>query len=269
MRVKAAPTTPMSETRDKPTSADAAHGHPRFLAHHYDSFQQQFEAGKLGMWVFLVTEILLFSGLFCAYAVYRANHPAIFHTGAKFLDTYWGATNTCVLLLSSLTMAWGVRCAQIDRRRGLIVCLAVTLLCGGVFMGIKYVEYRHKWHDGLLWAGWFEPGGHAAGKLRGSDHPAPAGDEPSAETGPPPESRPPPEEKSRRLGIFLSIYFTMTGLHALHVLAGMGAIAWVLVRAVKGHFHSQYFGPVDYVGLYWHLVDLIWIYLFPLLYLID
>jgi len=260
----------MTETHDKPTPGGEAHEHPRFLAHHYGSYRAQFEAGKLGMWIFLLTEVLLFGGLFCAYAVYRANHPEIFFVGAKFLDTYLGATNTCVLLLSSLTMAWGVRCAQTNRPRGLVVCLTVTLLCGGLFMGIKYVEYRHKWHDGLLWAGWFEPGEHALEKLGASDDPPPPGG-PSADAQPATgaESPPPPEAISRRLGIFFSIYFTMTGLHALHVLAGMGAIAWVLVRAVKRHFHSQYFGPVDYVGLYWHLVDLVWIFLFPLLYLID
>jgi len=261
----------MSQTHDKPNAAVAAPEHPRFLAHHYGSYREQFEAGKLGMWIFLLTEILLFGGLFCAYAVYRANHPEIFHEGAKFLNTYLGATNTCVLLLSSLTMAWGVRCAQIDRRRGLVVCLAVTLLCGGVFMGIKYVEYRHKWHDGLLWAGWFEPGKEALETLDGSRRRLPpGGNSPdNVEERPDGPSPPSPKEKSRRLGIFFSIYFTTTGLHALHVLAGMGAIIWVLVRAAKGHFHSQYFGPVDYVGLYWHLVDLIWIYLFPLLYLIH
>ncbi len=246
----------MTKTAEKPSDEHAAHQQLPFLGHHYESYQQQFESCKLGMWLFLLTEILLFSGLFCAYAVYRANHPEVFRTGARFLNTYLGAVNTCVLLLSSLTMAWGVRCAQLGRRRGLIVCLALTLLCGCGFMGIKYVEYRHKWHDGLLWAGWFDPSEHAAEELA----------EPPAEDG---DLAPPPAETSRRLGIFFSIYFTMTGLHALHVLAGMGAIAWVLVRGVKGHFNPQYFGPVDYVGLYWHLVDLIWIYLFPLLYLID
>jgi cytochrome c oxidase subunit III len=267
----------MSETHDRAKAGGEAQKHPRFLAHHYGSYQAQFEAGKLGMWIFLLTEILLFSGLFCAYAVYRANHPEIFHEGAEFLNTYLGATNTCVLLLSSLTMAWGVRCAQTNRPRGLVVCLVVTLLCGGLFMGIKYVEYRHKWHDGLLWAGRFEPGGHALEKLDGANHEPAAKDQPRANDEPRAEtpgttedpSTAPREEVSRRLGIFFSIYFTMTGLHALHVLAGMAAIAWVLVRAVKRHFHSQYFGPVDYVGLYWHLVDLIWIFLFPLLYLID
>jgi len=254
----------MSETVETPPGEEAGHEHPPFLAHHYDSYQQQFESCKLGMWLFLLTEILLFSGLFCAYAVYRANHPEIFEVGAKFLNTYLGAVNTCVLLLSSLTMAWGVRCAQLGKRRGVIVCLSLTLLCGCGFMGIKYVEYRHKWHDGLLWASQFDPSKHAQHELEGSHRPDGGG--PEAENG---ESETPPAEIARRIGVFFSIYFTMTGLHALHVLAGMGAIVWVLVRAVKGHFNSQYFGPVDYVGLYWHLVDLIWIYLFPLLYLID
>ncbi len=231
--------------------------HSPFLAHHFESYRQQFEAGKLGMWIFLITEILLFSGLFCAYAVYRANHPEIFYVGAQFLNEYLGATNTCVLLFSSLTMAWAVRCAQLSYRKGLIVCLIITLLCGCGFLGIKYVEYEHKWHEGLLWAKWFEPNSHAEN--------VEAHEEQQLNT--PEVDR---QEIARRVGVFFSIYFCMTGLHALHVIAGMAAIGWVLVRAIKGHFdHPEYFGPVDYVGLYWHLVDLIWIYLFPLLYLID
>ncbi len=227
--------------------------HLPFLAHHYDSYKQQFEAGKLGMWIFLLTEILLFGGLFCAYAVYRANHPEIFVYAHRFLDKGLGAVNTCVLIFSSLTMAWGVRCAQLNQRKRLIVMLVITLICGCGFLGIKYVEYRHKWHEGLLWASKYQPAPHA--ETAADPHRA--------------EPLPEQNEGRRYTGIFFSIYFLMTGLHGLHVLAGMGAIAWVLVRAAKGHFNSRYFGPVDYVGLYWHLVDLVWIYLFPLLYLIH
>jgi cytochrome c oxidase subunit 3 len=237
---------------------DTSHAgeHARFRAHHFDTPRQQLAAGKLGMWLFLLTEVLFFSGLFCAYAVYRANHGEIFYLGTAFLNKYLGAANTCVLLLSSLTMAWGVRCAQLGRRRGLVICVTLTLLCAAVFLGVKYVEYEHKWHVGLLWAGGFKPNLEAAelGEVARRIAPMTPGEQ---------------ERIPERLGVFFSIYFSMTGLHALHVIAGMIALTWILVRSVKGHFGRAYFGPVDFVGLYWHLVDLIWIYLFPLLYLID
>jgi len=232
---------------------EAATEHPRFLAHHFDTPGQQFESGKLGMWIFLVTEILFFGGLFCAYAVYRANHPEIFVYAHQFLDKYLGATNTCVLIVSSLTMAWGVRCAQLGQRRGLVVCMALTLACASVFLGVKYVEYKQKWEHGLLWGERFDPADHQT-NASGDD----AGHE-QTDHG----TRPP------NVHIFFGIYFAMTGLHAIHVILGMIAITWILVRGAKGHFNSQYFGPVDYVGLYWHVVDLIWIFLFPLLYLIH
>jgi len=229
------------------------------LAHHYQSYGQQFAAGKMGMWIFLLTEILLFGGLFCAYAVYRANHPEIFIYAHHFLDKNLGAINTAVLILSSFTMAWAVRSAQLNHRKLLMTMLSLTLLCACGFLGIKFVEYKHKWEDGLLWASRYDPVGH-------SEPADQAVEAPDGTEGAPPMAH---GEGPRYAGIFFSIYFLMTGLHGLHVLAGMGAITWILVRAAKGHFSSVYFGPVDYVGLYWHLVDLIWIYLFPLLYLIH
>jgi cytochrome c oxidase subunit III len=238
------------------THAESAGGHAPMLAHHFDTPKQQFDAGKLGMWIFILTEVLLFGGLFCAYAVYRAIHPEIFIYAHQFLDKNLGALNTAVLIASSLSIAWAVRCAQCDQRRGLIACLAMTLVLATVFLGVKYVEYRQKWEHGLLWAGRFqatELAGaveHTGAALPGHALPSPSG---------------PP----RDVGIFFSIYFTMTGLHGIHVIAGMGIIAWVLVLAVQGRFSSQYFSPVDYTALYWHLVDMIWIYLFPLLYLIH
>ncbi len=226
------------------------------LAHHFDTPKQQFQAGKLGMWLFMLTEILLFGGLFCAYAVYRANHPEIFFYAERFLDKTLGALNTCVLITSSLTMAWAVRCAQRNHKRGLMVCLALTLALAFGFLGVKYVEYKHKWEDGLLWAGSYEPNPHAV--LEAQSHQQSAG----LPTGPEPQER-------KNAGVFFSIYFLMTGLHGIHVIGGMIAISWLLIRASKGTFSSRFFGPVDYVGLYWHLVDMIWIYLFPLLYLIH
>jgi len=239
--------------------------HPAYLAHHFDTPDQQFQAGKLGMWIFLVTEVLLFGGLFCAYAVYRANHPEIFQYAHQFLDKNLGAINTCVLLFSSLTMAWGVRCAQLGQRTGLILCLLVTLLCAFGFLGIKYVEYKHKWQDGLLWAGDYKP--HVTPHGHASPVEAPAAHAPAA---PAPAAAPAAQVQAQKnAGVFFSIYFTMTGLHGIHVVAGMLAIGWILKRAVRGDFSPEYNSPVDLVGLYWHLVDLIWIYLFPLLYLIH
>jgi cytochrome c oxidase subunit 3 len=236
----------------------AGQPHPPHLAHHFDTPLQQFQAGKLGMWIFLVSEVLLFGGLFCAYAVYRANHPEIFIYAHQFLDKGLGALNTCVLIFSSFTMAWAVRAAQTDQQRLLKVLLVITLACGGVFLGVKYVEYAHKWKEGLLWASRYNPA--EAARAAGLHGTTPAEAEAAAKA---------QGIVPRHVGIFFSIYFLLTGLHGLHVIGGMGAIAWILRRAAKGHFSSRYFGPVDFAGLYWHLVDLIWIYLFPLLYLIH
>ena len=312
------------------------HDHPRFLAHHFGSLQQQFDAGKFGMWLFLVTEILFFSGLFCAYAVYRTTHPEAFAKADQYLDSTLGATNTAVLIFSSLTMAWAVRAAQLGQTPLLVRLLTTTLACASVFLGVKAVEYSHKWDTGVLWASQFNPttheahssallvlsipailatigigiafgvsrskhlaiaapfwgsllivslayfGGVAIGKgvplieqaITGNGHheAAHAADAPHPQTMTPDAIKVAEAEAAMQrtyTGIFFSIYYIMTGLHAIHILAGMGTIAWLLWRSLRGDFGPEYFGPVDYVGLYWHLVDLIWIYLFPLLYLIG
>jgi len=275
----------MTDSTNATTAHESGGEHPRFLAHHFETPEQQFATGKLGMWIFLLTEILFFGGLFCAYAVYRRNHPEVFVDGHLFLDKMLGAVNTIVLIASSLTVAWGVRCAQRSQRRGLIVCLTLTLLGAFIFLGIKYVEYKHKWDHGLVPSKsrveyFFSPQGFL-NLLAGTqfpDHPRPTkgftpdehyvreklshhGDSELSDTE--------LAERTKSVGTFVSIYFALTGLHGIHVIAGIVVIAWILVRAVKGHFDSQYYAPVDFVGLYWHLVDLIWIYLFPLLYLIH
>lgn len=146
---------------------DDHHGHHPNQAHHFESLAHQYDAGKLGIWIFLVTEVLFFSGLFCAYTVYRANHPEVFVYAHEYLDKFWGAFNTCVLLFSSLTMAWAVRCAQVRNRGGLILMLSLTLICAFGFLVIKYIEYSHKWHQGLLWAGQFDPEYHIEGAHHG------------------------------------------------------------------------------------------------------
>ncbi len=152
------PTTHSGEPHDDHGHGDShGHGHNPFLAHHFDDPEQQFDSGKLGMWLFLVTEVLFFSGMFCAYALYRSLHPEVFEFASRFLNEKLGAFNTGVLLFSSLTMAWGVRCAQLRQRTGLVVCLAMTLGCASIFLGVKAIEYSHKWDIGLLPAGLYLP----------------------------------------------------------------------------------------------------------------
>jgi cytochrome c oxidase subunit 3 len=282
------------------------HDHPPHLAHHFDTPEQQYDSGKMGMWIFLATEILLFAGLFCAYAVYRANHADIFIYAHHFLDKNLGALNTVVLLCSSFTMAWAVRCSQLGKNRAVVILLSLTLLGGFMFMGVKYVEYKHKWQHGLLWGTKYDPeAGHgetdheegAAGhgvsspappeasdpeSLPGTNEEAaggpaaerstilpsargPSGTREAAQAGEQPEI----EVIPKNVHIFFGVYFLMTGLHGLHVLLGLAAIGWLIFRTSRGDFSPAYFAPVDLVGLYWHLVDLIWIFLFPLLYLIG
>ena len=242
------------------------------LAHHFDTPKQQYDAAKLGMWIFLMTEVLFFGGLFCAYAVFRANNPAIFVDGHRFLDKPLGAANTVVLIFSSLTMALAVRAVQLGRRRSLVGLLAVTVLCGVAFLGIKAVEYKHKWDHHMVpgqdrIVRWFSRGNmpepsktFRPDETYVREHLAAEGFENLTQaeyTG-----------RVEHLGTFMSIYFSLTSLHAVHVIVGIGVIVWMLVGAIRGRYGSQYFTPVDMVGLYWHLVDMIWIYLFPLLYLI-
>jgi cytochrome c oxidase subunit 3 len=376
------------------------HEHPSYLAHHFDTPEQQFDSGKLGMWIFLATEILFFSGLFCAYAIFRNLNPEVFEGCSQFLNTKLGAINTGVLLFSSLTMAWAVRAAQIEDHKTCTGMIAATLSCAMIFLGVKSIEYSHKWDLGLLppvgysydpnaphpegistyliymcipfaigliglvawlvksiivgnqfaievakpmvvvFAFFFvgvglgtilesgetshaDGAAHASGEHASADH---AATEPEAtvvsevvvESAAPGivvsdslileklaadegntgirgaleaenrqaeiagvnvvgQGEPVAEAISSiatnnntksKAGVFFAIYYCMTGIHAIHILAGIGVLTWLLVRSVRKDFNRHYFGPVDYVGLYWHIVDLIWIYLFPLLYLI-
>jgi cytochrome c oxidase subunit III len=435
---------------------DHGHGHPgqsRFIQHHYDDAQHQFDSGKFGIWLFLAQEVLFFSALFVAYVLYRVHHPEIYSYAHKWLDVKYGAINTAVLIFSSLTAAWAVRAAQLGQRKLLITCLATTILCACTFLGIKYIEYSHKWHEQILFGRYFDPcispGGEelltrkdkcagtkstvvfdqAAGKpsagcfevskldldpnkvgiqaecdvaevkiskgadgkeVEGASRPitercadelvellerteggAHVGDigthentkeaqqdsdkkvaqkfpcwrpafqpavcldltdadkrahgvgaKPTAgilveygdqeerldvkikatckapaavvapvdaladKTNTPAEGTkavepvhelstheeheleslgPPPEHTN----MFFTIYFAMTGLHGVHVLVGILVFVWLLYRAIRGDFTPDYFGPIDFSALYWHIVDLIWIFLFPLLDLIH
>ncbi len=290
MTEKPEPQTAASHSADEHSADEHGvdeHGeHPSWLAHHFDTPAQQSASAKLGIWTFLVTEILFFSGLFCAYAVFRRNYPEVFYDGHHFLNTSLGAINTAVLLLSSFTMAWGVRCAQLGKRRGLMVCLSVTLICAFVFLGIKYTEYKGKWDHHMVpgqavIASWFgveyESDVPGAPPPRGfhphKEHLIEVLEHADKEAGVrlPPENlyKAELEERVGNLGTFFGIYFCLTGLHAVHVICGIIAITWLLVRTRRGDFGSDHYDAVDGVGLYWHLVDLIWIYLFPLLYLIH
>jgi cytochrome c oxidase subunit 3 len=322
---------------------------PKELAMHFDNMHQQFHSGKLGMWLFLGQEVLFFCGLFTAYAVYRGNHQEMFHYAHHFLDWKLGGLNTVVLLTSSLTAAWSVRAAMLEQRRLLLVTLVLTFLCAGAFMVVKYVEYSHKVHYGIVWgdnfgqadsttilAGLEEDGinlgqwadteenreairekAEAAIK-KAEDADKPTGTLPSpgdavsawetsrakvfnglwdagfavptvfANQGvtieklkeldedsfelPPNLAKEGQTRESLRamdMGTFFAIYFCMTGLHGLHVLVGMGLYVWLILRTLKGHFNRRHYGAVDNVALYWHIVDVIWIFLFPLLYLIG
>jgi cytochrome c oxidase subunit 3 len=394
-------------------NGDATHAHDPHLAHHFETPEQQFQSAKLGMWVFLGTELLMFGGLFCAYSVYRHNHPDVFAYAHQALDRPLGALNTLVLITSSLTMAWGVRAAQLGGTKALRWLLAVTLIGGFVFLGIKAIEYNTKWKHHLFfgssnnfyrWDGQTErsdviaeeherpgaesqaaPGGekHVPGEnatdnkrnpdaavtiVNPTESPAATAQPAAPGTLIPPggvidpnfgsadqakitqnwadpkglsdklAARPEPEMKldaltvkdRKRVYTFFAVYFFMTGLHGVHVVVGMCLIYWVLLRASgprrrlwmwpaapiavglffaylgiiigtttlliigialavaaalwalaryslrakrvasdEGEFGPEYFTPVDLVGLYWHLVDMIWIFLFPLLYLIH
>jgi cytochrome c oxidase subunit 3 len=236
----------MSSSSSAAAHDSHGHEHPSYVQHHYDTAVQQFDAAKLGMWVFIATEILMFGGLFVAYLLGKAHEPEVFVAGHHYLNKIMGATNTIVLLFSSLTAALAVRSSQLGKRNETSLWLVITLLCACVFLVIKYFEYSHKIEEGLLPGRYF---GH-----------------PNFDMSAAPLFH---EALPARANMFFGLYFMMTGLHGLHVLIGMGILTWVLIRNLRGDFSAEYFTAVDLGALYWHLVDLVWIYLFPLLYLVG
>ena len=206
------------------------------LQHHFANEQQQYETATFGMWVFLVTEIMFFGGLFMAYLLYRYRSPEGFAEASNHLNVIWGAINTIVLIVSSLTMAMAVRSAQTSARAKVQVgWLAATMLFGAAFLGIKAIEYADKFKDHIV------PGPHFVWH----------------------GLYPKPAEQ------FYSLYFAMTGLHALHMVIGLGIMTVITIMAARKTFDSEYYTPVEVAGLYWHFVDIVWIFLFPLLYLIG
>src|SRR3989338_4499790 len=205
------------------------------LHNHFERPAQQVDAAKLGMWLFLATEVLIFGGLFVAYAVYHNLHPELFKEAHHYLDVRLGAFNTVVLLFSSLTVVLAIHAAQQGKKQMVMLNLLITILCAATFLVVKYVEYSHKFEAGLL------PGYYFTNATIAS-----------------------PDQAH----IFFGIYFLMTGLHGIHVVIGMIVLGWLMWRMHKNEFNPQYYSPLEIGGLYWHLVDIIWIFLFPLLYLI-
>ncbi len=213
------------------SDAHAAHGP---LDHHFETLEQQNETCSIGMWAFLVQEVMFFGGLFACYIVFRHVYPQAFLQGSSHLGVGYGAFNTVVLLGSSLTMALAVREAQLGRVKGIVGYIVATMACAFVFLGVKWVEYGHKYHDGLI------PGF--------AWH---------------------PEAPENGLRTFFGLYFAMTGMHALHMLIGLVLMVFVAVRALRGRYSPENYIGVEVLGLYWHFVDLVWIFLFPLLYLLG
>ncbi len=220
-----------------------AHAAHSALAHQFENIEQQHEADTLGIWVFLVTEIMFFGGLFACYAIYRSFYLPAFEAGSRALNVRLGAINTMVLLSSSFTMAMAVRSAQTAKRGALMVFLILTMMLGIAFLGIKGVEYHDEYIERIVPGIDFAPQGTMFQQL--------------------------PPGGLEHAQLFMCFYFLMTGVHAIHMTIGLGLLLALLIRARRGIFTSQYFAPVEVTGLYWHFVDIIWIFLFPLLYLIG
>ena len=212
-----------------------AHAHHPNLQHHFETLEQQKEASTLGMWIFIIQEVMFFGGLLAAYMLYRIWYPLAWSEGSAELNIYLGGLNTVVLILSSLTMAMAVRSAQTGKQKALVNWLIATIVLGTVFLVVKGFEYYDKWElhhvPGLNFE--LEPG------------------------------------QVPQIAIFLSLYFALTGLHALHMVIGFGIMSVILWMAWRKRFSAEWYTPVEMAGLYWHFVDIVWIFLFPLLYLVD
>jgi len=224
---------------------DDAHHNPN-LQHHFYSMEQQLEAATFGMWVFLVTEIMFFGGMFMVYILYRHLYPDAWVHGSHHLNVSLGALNTGVLICSSLTMVLAVRAAQLSSRKGQIVNLILTILFGSTFLVVKYFEYAEKFEHHLV--------------------PGPNFNTPTAEF---PHGIIEAAADPTHQQLFFSIYFMLTGVHAAHMVIGIGIMLVILAMAIRNKFSANYYTPVEVSGLYWHFVDVVWIFLFPLLYLLG
>ncbi len=215
--------------------ADAI-AHDPTVKHHFDDAEQQLESSTLGMWVFLLTEVMFFGGMFGGYTIYRNMYPDAFASTSRFMNVTIGAINTGVLICSSFTMVLAVRAAQLGKKKALIAFLVLTLVLGCVFLGLKYMEYHEKWVDHHIPG----PGFHYE-----------------------------EAQYARQAQILFFLYFAMTGMHAIHMIVGAGLLLTLIGMAARNRFSASWYTPVEMIGLYWHFVDIVWIFLFPLLYLIG
>ncbi|HEX8287558.1 MAG TPA: cytochrome c oxidase subunit 3 [Pyrinomonadaceae bacterium] len=304
-------------------AADANdHYHPPGLQHQFEDMGQQQESVSIGMWLFLVQEIMFFGGLFTVYLVFRSRYPMAFAAGSNHLDIFWGAGNTVVLIISSLTMALAVHYAQLGKRMAQVVCIILTMILGATFLGVKAVEYTNKYQEGIVPVTGLnlrtgvhdteapysvpldpnmsekqsldapasvEQNKGVSGEQHGKEHTYvnPTGSfiwedtslaqlaqrenflTDAEKIGYFSGNRLDPHKFRDKVRIFYWIYFAMTGLHALHMIIGLGLMAWLLWKAWMGTFTADYYSPVEMSGLYWHFVDIVWIFLFPLLYLLG
>ncbi|HWY68977.1 MAG TPA: cytochrome c oxidase subunit 3 family protein [Terriglobales bacterium] len=230
------------------TTLQPAHQHhdPSLLVQ-FDSADQQKDASQFGMWVFLITEIMFFGGLFGAYLIYRNLYNPAFVAASTSIDIRLGAVNTVVLICSSLTMAMGVHSAALGARKLLVFWLVATLVLGGVFLGIKAVEYHEKYVEHHIPGANFD---FNYERVKNGEQPVPA-------------------DVATQTSIFFALYFAMTGMHAMHMIIGAGILIFLIWRAYKGAYPPHHYTMVENFGLYWHFVDIIWIFLFPLLYLVS
>jgi cytochrome c oxidase subunit 3 len=242
------------------------HAHHPAQQHHFDTMPQQKEAAVLGMWVFLLTEILFFGGLFVAYMIYRVWYFDAFAEASRSLSLFWGGLNTAVLIGSSLTMAMAVRAAQTNKRKATVNWLILTMILGAVFLGVKVIEYADKFEHhhvpgpNFVWAAEHDTSASAEATGQAVAGAEAAGHRQLSLT---------PDQLQRTTQIYFSLYFTMTGLHALHMIIGIGLMCVITWMSWKGKFDAEYYTPVEMSGLYWHFVDIVWIFLFPLLYLVE
>ncbi len=221
-----------------------AHGSNPALLHHFETVEQQRDASSLGMWVFLAQEVMFFGGLFCVYLVYRLKYYEAFVAGSNTLNVPMGAINTGVLICSSLTMAMAVYSAQIGKRKMLMFFLAATMLFGAIFLGVKSIEYRDKFRDHHI------PGpSFSTAEFEHKDHL--------------------PRDVANETQIYFSLYFAMTGMHAIHMIVGMVIMGFLIFHSWRGKYPPGHYTTIENFGLYWHFVDIVWIFLFPLLYLIS
>lgn len=244
----------IATTHDEIVPAHGVHEHPFYQRHHFETTEQQREAAGFGMWLFLLTEIMFFGGLFMAYLLYRNWYYDAFVAGSNTLDLFWGTLNTLVLILSSFTMAMGVWSAETRNKKLLVTFISITLVLGFAFLGIKTIEYKEKFELRHVPGANFDiskfvnPDKNADGSFK---------------------EKPLPVDMANKTQIYFSMYFAMTGVHALHMIIGIGILFVLLYKAKQGLYTTGYVQPIENFGLYWHLVDIVWIFLFPLLYLIN